>query len=36
MCTRFLDHIKKIDPYKSIIYVVMSDEASNVQLSGEL
>ena len=33
---RFLDHIKKIDPHKSIIDVFMFDGASNVQLTGEL
>ena len=36
ICNRFLEHIRKIDPHKSITDVVMFDEASNVQLAGEL
>ena len=36
ICTRFLEHIKKIDPHKSITDVVMFDGASNVQLAGKL
>ena len=36
MCNIFLEHIKIIDPHKSITDVVMFDGASNVQLAGEL
>ena len=36
ICNRFLEHIKIIDPYKSITDVVMFDRASNVHLAGEL
>ena len=35
--TRLFEHIyAKIDPHKLITYFVMFDEASNVQLAGEL
>ena len=33
---RFLEHIKRIDPHKSITDVVMFDGASNGQLAVEL
>ena len=36
ICNRFIDHIKRIYPHKSIIDVIMFDGASNVQLAGEL
>ena len=36
ICNIFIEHIRKIYPHKSIIYVVMFDAASNVQLAGEL
>ena len=36
ICNIFLDHFKIIDPHKSILYVIMFDGASNVQLAGEL
>ena len=36
ICNRFLDHLKIIDPHKSIIDVIMFDGALNVQLAGEL
>ena len=36
ICNRFLDQFKRIDPHKSIIDVIMFDEASNAQLAGEL
>ena len=36
ICNRFLEHIRKIGPHKSITDVVMFDVASNVQLSSEL
>ena len=36
ICNRFLEHVKRIDPHKSITDVVMFDGASNVQLAGEL
>ena len=36
ICNRFLEHIRKIDPHKSVIDVVMFYGASNVQLAGEL
>ena len=36
ICTRFLEHIRKVDPHKSITDVVIFDGASNVHLAGEL
>ena len=36
ICNRFIDHFKRIYPYKSIIDVIMFDGASNVQLADEL
>ena len=33
--TRFIEHIIKIDPHKTITYVVMFDGASNIQIGGE-
>ena len=36
ICTIFINHIRKIDPHKSITDVVMFDGASNVQLVIEL
>ena len=36
ICNRFLEHIKIIDPHKSITDVVVFDGDSNVQFSGEL
>ena len=36
ICNIFLDHIKRIDPHKSITDGFMFDGASNVQLAGEL
>ena len=36
MCNIFIDHMKKIDPNKTITYVVMFDGALSVQLGGEL
>ena len=36
ICTRFLEHIRKIDPHKSIIDVVIFSGALNVQLGGEI
>ena len=32
----FLSTLKNIDPYKSVVYVVMFDKASNIQIAGEL
>ena len=34
ICNIFLDHLKRIGPHKSIIDVIMFDEASNVQVAG--
>ena len=36
ICNRFIDHIRKIDPHKTITYVVIFDGTSNVHLGGEL
>ena len=36
ICNRFIEHIIKIDPHKSITDVFMFDGASNVQLDDEL
>ena len=36
ICTIFLEHIRKIDPHKSITDIVMFDGASKFQLAGEL
>ena len=36
ICNRFLEHIRKIDPHKSITEAFMFDGASNVQLAGEI
>ena len=36
ICNIFLNHIRKIDPHKSITDIVMFDGASNFQLAGEL
>ena len=36
ICNIFLEHIRKIDPHKSVIDFVVFDGASNVQLAGEL
>ena len=36
ICNRFLEHLRTIDPHKSITDVFMFDGASNIQLDGEL
>ena len=36
ICNRFIEHIPKTDPHKSITDVFMFDGASNVQRAGEL
>ena len=36
ICNRFLEHMRKIDPHKSITDVVLFYGSSNVQLAGEM
>ena len=36
ICNRFIEHMRKIDPHKSITDVLMFDGASNVQLTSEV
>ena len=36
ICTKFSDHISKLDPNKTIIYVSMFDKFLNIKIGGEL